>query len=538
MAGIIVYYVVSPVHVRNAQLLAAELAPHAIRLAYDGESPWLNAEGMGELPFESVELTAAEFSQEVWSGDVCGVVLSTAQPRAIPMQLVAAAMARGLPTIALEESNQIALNKGTVNNYVLPVDFVLAASDAERQGMIAAGFPARRFEVSGWPFYSGRVGKISSGQQRDRKVQLGLDPDRPVASLTLTGLHDAGESPAVRRRQLALAAEGLPADYQLVVKPHPIEKREILQPFVDECATRAHIVEGMVRVEEILEASDVLLNRGVSQVCIEALFQGVPVIVIDTEIRTPFHGLAEGLVVEHPEELGQALMRLTQAEDPMALYADFRRHHVPFAPEQARKNVCRRIAAICAGGERDTCSGRQWFDLALCQAWKADRQVALEMIQRPAVEEAGCPREALAQLFNCRASQDDLDKLIDFLGTGFQAEVLRCLWIDQLACCKQKITENDLVWIGQFPPDLDAVWFIPNARKWIFMLLRYGLQGRAVQQIQRMEERHIHVPGVAELIAEVNDYSSGVGGRIRVALWQEIRKIAGPLKRRLTNLLN
>ena len=535
--GTIVYYVVSPVHVRNVQLLAPELPGWNLRITYEQESPWLNPGNMNPLPFETIALPPGQIPASLWSGTVRGVVLSTAQPRPAPIQLVAAALERGLPTIALEESNQIALNQGTVNNYVLPVDRVLVASEHEARGMAAGGFPAPRFEATGWPFYSGRMGAVAPPQRHARKVALGLDPERPVAALTLTGLYDAGESPAVRRRQLSLAAQGLPPAYQLVVKPHPIEKREVLQPFVDECAPRALVLEGMVRIEELLEASDVLLNRGVSQVCIEALFQEVPVVVLDTGVQTPFHGLAPGLVVEQPEDLARALERLAREPEPMGLYAAFRQHHVPFPPPEARTRTCRRIAQICRDGERDQAPGRRWFDLALCQAWKSGRKEALSMAARHEVAASGCPGATLSKLITGQASRTDLEVLAGFLGNGFQGHVLRCLWLDQLERRNMRPEAADLAWMADFPPALDAVWFIPHARKWAFLLLRSGQRIPAKELIDRVQQQFTHVPAIPELVAEVGTYTSGFWGRAHVALRQEAVSLLGPARQHLRRLL-
>lgn len=533
----IVYYVVSPVHVRNVQLLAPELQDWNLRIAYEQENPWLNPGNMNSLPFETITLPPGEIPAALWAGTVRGVALSTAQPRPAPIHLVAAALERRLATIALEESNQIALNQGTVNNYVLPVDRVLVASEHEARGMAAGGFPQHRFEATGWPFYSGRVGAVSPQQRHARKVALGLDPERPVAALTLTGLYDAGESPAVRRRQLSLAAQGLPPAYQLVIKPHPIEKREVLQPFVDECAPRALVLEGMVKVEELLETSDVLLNRGVSQVCIEALFQQLPVVVLDTGIQTPFHSLAQDLVVEEPEELVGALERLAQEPEPMRLYAAFRQHHVPYPPQEARARTCRRIAQLCQDGEWDQAPGRQWFDLALCQAWKSGRDQAVQMATRPEVEASSCPGTVLSRLIQYQGSRADLEKLACYLGDGLQGQVLRCLWIDQLVRRSMRPEAADLVWMANFPPSLDAVWFIPHTRKWAFLLLRSGQRAHAEKLMERVRHQFIHVPGVPELVADVNTYASGFWGRARVALRYEAVRLLGPARQRVRRLL-
>jgi len=265
MSRIIVYYVVGPVHPRNLGLIAQEMLDWKFRVVYEQSVWWLSKERMAQVPLEKVALVDDRVPDTLWSGDVRAVIFSTVQARPTPINLLRATLERGIPMIAIEESNQIALNNGTINNYLLPVDRLLVASVSERTGMIEAGLPEQRVEVTGWPFYTGQVGKTLPNRARAKKEQFGLDKDRPVATLTLTALHDAGESPQVRRRQLTLAAQGLPPEYQLVVKPHPIEKRQVLMPFIRQYAPRAKVVEGSVPIDEVLEATDVLLNRGASQ---------------------------------------------------------------------------------------------------------------------------------------------------------------------------------------------------------------------------------------------------------------------------------
>ena len=530
------YYVVSPVHVRNAQLLAPLLVGWDLCIAYEQQNSWFTSESMASLPFKVVAIPPEGIPESLWGGRVRCIVMSTVQPWPIPIALVSSALERGVPTIALEESNQIALNLGMVNNYILPVDHVFTASEYERQGMVEAGFPARRFEVTGWPFYTGQVGAVAPEERKARKEAIGLDPSRPVASLTLQA-HPAAESAVVRRKQLTLAAQGLPPEYQLVIKPHPIETREDLQPFVDECAPRAMILEGALRVEELLGATNVLLNRGVSQVCIEALLQEVPVIVLETGIRTPFHDVAQALIVEREQDVAKALGWLARTVTPMDLYDAFRARHMPFLPQEARARTCQRIIEIANRGERDPDLGKQWFDLALYQAWRSNRDQALKVVAYEKVRTANCPAQELKSLVEYRAGRDELEELSHFFGKGFQGHVLRCLWIDQLERRREQPEEVDLNWMSEFPPNLMPVWFVPYARKWAFIMLSCGQVGTAREFVQRMRDLFIHVPGVLQFVSDVEIYLSGPLGRIRVTFSYKTKKYLETVAQRVKRLL-
>jgi hypothetical protein len=513
MAKVLIYYVVSQVHLRNVHLLAGELSGWEFRIAFERGSPWVKAGSAGGL--EMVAFAPKDIPERMWEGEVGAVLFSAIQPRKGPIALVQAALERDIPTVAIEESNQIALNQGSINNYVLPVDRVLTASEYERRGMIAAGFPAERFEAVGWPFYGGRTGKVDGGLKWKRKMMLGLDPERPVAALTLTGLHDAGESPEVRTRQLTLAAEGLPDEYQLVIKPHPIEKMETLMPFVDECASRARVVDGCVRIEELLEASDVLLNRGASQVCFEALFQEVPVVVLDTGIWTPLH-IVEERVAADAEALNDIIRELDGGGVRLEVYEPFFNEHVPHTPQQARALVCARVVEIAERG-REANAGEQFFVLALYQAWAGDREAARLLLKRSEVQGGDCPADRLRKLADFQADRDDLQRLSEYFGSGFHAHILRSLWIDQFVAKKIEPQEDDCRWMDDFPPEIHPVWFMSRIRDWALHLARTGQEDCAREFVDRVYRDFTHVMGTERIKRDIYTYLNSPFGRFQIS---------------------
>jgi CDP-glycerol glycerophosphotransferase (TagB/SpsB family) len=474
----------------------------------------MNAETLSVIPFEKIPLVRGQVPDDLWSGDVRAVVFSTTQPRRGPINLLRSAMERDIPTIAVEESNQIVFNNGAVNNYIMPVDHLLVASEYERQGMVDAGIPEERVEVTGWPFYAGRVGKTEPDRKREMKARFGLDPDRPVVTLGLTALHDAGESPAVRQRQLRLAAEGLSPEVQLAIKPHPIEKMDVLMPFIQTCAPHAHAIDGMERIDDVLEATDVLLNRGRSQVSFEALIREIPVIILDCGGPTPFHGLIQDLIVEEPEGLARAMQRISNAPEPMRLYAPVMEAHIPHDPAKARQLTSQRIAEIASKRAPALNRSRQWFGLAIYQAWKGLHQDAIQSLSRCSSTSSDLPVEALIHLIRCQATRAQLEHLKESIGDGFLVHVLRCLWIDQLSRSRDLPDEKDLAWLKDFPPPTNTVWFVEHVGKWTDVLLRSGKIQAAKHLAQYLKQHYMHVLRVPPIVDAIGKYDAGITGRI------------------------
>ena len=503
--GVIVYYVVGPVHPLNLEVLVPHLPGWSFRITYEPHVPWFAHGELDALPFAKVPLEGDLPPEALWEGDVRAVVFSTLQPRPGPVNLLQSALKRRVPTIAIQEGNQLALNHGTVNNYVLPVDHVLAASACERQGLIDAGICAQRVTVTGWPFHAGRTGRPAVEELRAAKQELGLDPLRPVASLTLTPLGVPMEGPVERRRQLTLAAQGLTPDSQLVIKPHPVEALDVLMPFVEECAPRARALEPTIPIGRLLDATDVLINRGTSQVCIEALHRQIPVFIIDIGVQTPFHELASDIVIRLASDLRRCLSRHAAERDFIRVYDRFKQVHMPFSPLDAKRRTCRQIVAIAGGAGRRPPRADQRFELALCQAWINNRTAALELLASSDLRQSGKPTAELSRLARYQASVADLNRLQQAVTPAFWAHVLRCLWIDQRAHRGEAPTDADLEWMHDFPPDLDVYWFADHVRKWLGMLPpRHGVPAVSAWT-DRLRTRFTHVPAIAAIVADTLD---------------------------------
>lgn len=313
-APLLLFYPTSPVHVRDLQHVAARLPGWRLQAVLNpglatvapGIDAALAAQEMAALrPGADDELDSA-------MPDDAAILMLGAVFEPFALELMAWAVARGLPVVAVEEVAQLALNQNDINNYDAPFDRLFVASADEFERFVALGYPREMLRVSGLLGY-------------DR-----LDADAPLAATgILARLGIAGSakpivyttSPLRNRRAIhnkdgralrvdmlrALAVAARRADRRIVVKLHPNE-----DPVAEGGAIRTLIPDAIVvgrelAMDELFAATGVLVNRGNSQTCLEAALRGVPTVVAACGLRTLFHDLGGARIVESVNELPDAI---------------------------------------------------------------------------------------------------------------------------------------------------------------------------------------------------------------------------------------
>lgn len=522
MSATIVYYVQGPVHPRNLRLIASEMHNWEFRVVHDASVSHSTSKALTDVPFQRVVLRQGQVPPELWHGNVQAVIFSAIQPRQGPLNLMKSALQRRIPMVAIEESNQIGLNLGisSNNNYLAPTDHVLVASPFEREHLIGIGVPERRVRCTGWPFHAGPTGKSSPEQKRKMKERLGLDPERPVATLALIAFGDVGEDRKKRQHQIRLAAQGTPSQYQLVIKGHPVEGLGVLMPFVRECAPNATVIESSVPISDVLVATDVLLNRGVSQVTIEALLQEIPVVILSVGHWTPFHEHAPSMVVRDTQELSKVLTWLMAETAPMHVYEGFFKEHVPYSPAEARRLTCQALTEIATERLLDPEPEEQWLDLSLFQAWKLNPSLALDSLGSWSDRKYDGTTQALHDLIRCRADRRQLHELRRWTEGSFREDILRSLWVVQLYRTGSKVTEEDLTWMHAFPPEKNTPFYYEHVWRWIDVLVRSDCHNIAEELALRMHDNYSYNSVMNSLPDWLRRYKTNRFGRIQYGMWQ------------------
>jgi hypothetical protein len=443
----LLYYVVSPTHLNNADLLATEMTRWSFRILYEPQLSWWKNLDLSHEGFTFVPANRVDFDPTALDG-VDVVIMSTVQPRDVPLSLLASCLEREIPVVALEESNQLALNSERINNYLLPVDRLLVASQVERDGMISAGVRAEQVEVTGWPFLS----DVVRGTPRESRRRLGLPEEGSIAALTLTALGDAGETKVIRARQLELARKGLPDKFRLVIKPHPIEHADSLKSSV-RGDPRVIVLDGSLPVAELLNAADVLLNRGVSQVAVEALSVGVPVGILDVGGQSPFIQSVPEAVLRTPAEVYSFLSGLNELG--LGIYRPFIARHIPLSAIEARRKVHAAIREI-AGRPKEP---DHWHEIVLIEAWLLNASRAEDWAAR--IPDPS-NRRALGNLIRLEATEQDLRLLATRWRRSWFLSPLCSLRLRQLTKHPGPLLSIDLDLIDAFPPRVNSSWFLAD----------------------------------------------------------------------------
>lgn len=496
MAAAVLYHIVSPVHLRNAALIQRALPEFSVVALLEEGAATVQDSDLQATALRAVDLRR-EPAETPWKLDVRAVVLSALQPRAPPLRILLQAARRGIPTVALEESHQFALNGGRVNNYLLPVHRLGVASNFERDALIGAGVPRDRIEVTGWPFLPDAVPRDAA---EAHARTWGLDPRVPTVALALTRLNDAGETADVRRHLLRTAWQGLPEGWQLAIKTHPIERDGQLRPFVRECAPGAHIVPSQTPIEQVLAVCQAVVSRGASQVCFEALHFAVPSIVIDGGRITAFHEDAPAAVVRSPDELRERLANLSALDPSGPAYAKFRERHAPHSPARARSLACELIRQVA---EVKPSPPADWVRLGLHLAFANLREESMDALSRAT---PSAQTTAMLQLAGGTATSEDVPHLLAVLENGLDRAAVRSLLALHLSSAGRRPAPEELAAMADWPPTANVPWYVAAAEAWAACLLRWGDRVAVELFAQRLEPLESEVPSLGRLAADLRRF--------------------------------
>jgi hypothetical protein len=485
---VLIYYPVSPVHIRNLGILAEKLESWIFRVIYNPNYEWFSSDKIAQYPFNCIPFVNDKPPEDLWTSDVRAVIMSTAQVRRQPFNLVKSALLRGIPTIAIEEVHQLALHDNRINNYMLPVDELLVASEKEREGFIDLGVPAKNVHSIGWPFDSRLIKNKPIKDRHELLHRLSIEEGRPVATLTLlmSSHFDSIsiETDEIRRKLLSIVSEGLPSNYQLLVKGHPAEDHKGIREFIKKYAPRARLVDRYVDIQDVLSITDVLFNQGHSQVVVEALLRKLPVIIVPVDINTIFDGMPKDLIIHKPHDIPRALSVLDN--DPMAAYASFIQTHLSIPPKKALEFTVRLITDI-ANMRSVREPVEKLRELMLWEACFINRNQSndtLEVIRKNVGNDD--LELSLERLVKCNANRDDIIKLLSWAGKSFKSHAIQNLWIDTMLKHDLKPEKEDFQLLMDFPPVMMGILFLSNAFRWRNHLLNHNQKHAAEMLYNRL----------------------------------------------------
>ena len=128
--GWLLFNPVSVIHYNYIKIFKERLPGWPIKCILNPSFPWFKSQKQFDYPHVFFEKNLVP---DGVLANVRAIIMFTAQARVAPCHLIEQATLRSIPVIAIEETHQMLLEQGMMNEYFLPVDHLLVASDYERK---------------------------------------------------------------------------------------------------------------------------------------------------------------------------------------------------------------------------------------------------------------------------------------------------------------------------------------------------------------------------------------------------------------------
>jgi len=489
--GILLFNPVSMVHYRNIRLFDGRIDGYRTRCVLNPKFPWFS--GRDKVDYETSYFANNRLRAEVFD-KVKAVVVFSAQARLASCYLVQEAALRSIPVIAIEEVYQMMLEQGYVNEYFLPADHLFVGSDYERRKFVDFGVPEEAVEATGCMFAypQGSPDKVAL------RAKFGLRKDSRVAVLSLAYQTPSGETLEIRRKLLEFVSVNLPERYELIVKPHPAEQDDDIAAFVKRFAPEAKIADKFTPIGDILSITDILLNRGTSQVVIDALRRKIQVIAVPMGREIFLRGMLDEIIADDANGMRNAFCAVEQKG--FDLYKPVFDRYLNISPEDALKRALSRIHEIA--DKKDTFqAGRRLAEIALFWAWMGYVPQAKRTLERvkDTVGISNLPLDDINRLISCKAGWDEIKRLRLWAPAGYRRWLMQSLWIRSKYATASKLSGEDKEWFREFPPRMNREYFIPAVIMLCWCYLRSGMRAEFESLLVKVYEEYGHLRGIKSL---------------------------------------
>lgn len=476
------------VHFRNLEILKKNLPDTRFRVIIE---PWVEKKAPEVLnnikPIDRFRVKNDRLPQGAWETKDRAVdilFLSTAHPNPLRLHLVHEAVKRNIPVISIEEVNQLALNNGIINHYFLPLDYLGVPSNIEKDRFVELGVPKEAIMVTGWPFFDYNA-TLEDHRYFDLRKKYNLQPGKKSCLLVLGSLkeHDmvSLESRDIRREILDIVSRGLPAEsYQLLIKPYPTETEPELQG-IRKQVPDAVLLDPKLPIEPLLAQTDLVVNRGNSQVTLLALLRKKPLIVVPVGLNTIFHGHLDSIISNSSSEFRRLLVDHSRGERKD--YDKILSHHFSITQKQAVHEVKRLFAAALKKKITDT--GDKKIYISLLYAFLGDTATAKKVIAEAALEKTTSV-SLLEKLYNHKITPNEFEKLLDHFPAKMVRWHLQALYIRALKKIKPKKQLPAAVsLLAGFDGEVNPHYFIGDLVKRIELEYRAGNNSKAEELLEK-----------------------------------------------------
>lgn len=457
MKAVVLFYPTGIVHMRNLEVLRKFLPGYRFMVIVE---PWMRNSSPEVLekikPEDRVNVEKGKLPRSVWKTPVDILFLSMAYPNPFRLHMVYEAAKRNIPVIAIEEVNQLALNDGIINHYFLPIDYFGVPSDVERKKFMGLGLPGASIRVTGWPFFD-KTAVLKPADGFKLRESCKIAGNKKCCLLVLGSLKECDivslETRSVRNEILNIVSRGLRKDYQLLVKPHPVETEEALED-IKRQVPDAVILDPRLPIEPILAQADLVVNRGNSQVTLLAMLQGKPLIVVPVGMRTIFHGPLDALIADSPSAF--SAIQDSHFFGGSRNYKRILDTHFPLTEKQSPAKVKELFGAALEQGTSTEPEKKNYISIlfAFLRDITQAKQVAAGMQGHPAVS-------LLKKLYDRGISAEEFKTLLEQFSGKIVRWHLQALFIRHLLKIKdKKVIKEGISLLDGFDCDVNPHYFI------------------------------------------------------------------------------
>jgi tetratricopeptide (TPR) repeat protein len=421
------------------------------------------------------------------------------------VDLFAWAKLRQIPVIAIQEVAQLALNQFDINNYDAPFDRLFVSSPDEHRRFVDLGYPNQMLSVSGL-LANDRFGADEILRGDEMLIKLGIsDGKKPIVYTTSPirgrlSLHNKDDLHFREAVLAQIAVASRKTGRKAVIKLHPNEDIETAQERIRKFLPDATVLGRQVNMDELFPVSGVLVNRGNSQTCLEAVLRGIPTVVAACGLKTLFHDGGGAYVVDDLSKLPDVIER-AYIEGPIDA-SPVKAKHFFLPPEGVAGFIAKEISKLVSDLQPATEYHWNWLIKTMLFVGRHDRALALCKTLQPR-----SPWQALVH-----------DALEAHSDGGIEDAIacwLKCAQFDpqwyfpqyELAHCFQasrhfyKAIEHAYKAIELHPP-FHSLWHeIPMRVVIMASRIQMGDISRAASELKLMEERGL-VDFVPELLIE------------------------------------
>lgn len=385
---LLLFYPTSPVHVRDVQQVTRKLSGcRCVAIVYQPlarVAPGIAA-ALSEQGIDLIEIDQeSEFEKQLPNDTAILALGAVFEPFAL--DLFGWAKLRHIPIIAIQEVAQLALNQFDINNYDAPFDRLFVASPDEQRRFLELGYPSGMLTVSGL-LANERIGANQNIRGNELLHKIGItDGEKPIVYTTspLRGrlsLHNKDDLHFREAVLTQIAVASRKTERKAVIKLHPNEDIETAQERIRKFVPDAIVLGRQVNMDELFPGTGVLVNRGNSQTCLEAVLRGIPTVVPACGLKTLFHDDGGAYVVDELSKLSDAIER-AYIEGPIDA-SRVKAKHFFLPPDGVAGFIAKEISKLLSDPQPATENTWNWLIKSMLFVGRHDRALALSKTLQP-----------------------------------------------------------------------------------------------------------------------------------------------------------